>query len=66
MIDNNLLYVSELSNNRISIFDTNGCFIHCFGKRGSGEGEFYSPHGITVTVPMTKNKTSYNMLILVL
>ena len=48
IIDNNLLYVSEWCNNRISIFDTNGCFIHCFGKRGSGEGEFSRPCGITV------------------
>ena len=48
IIDNNLLYVSERYNNRISIFDTNGCFIHCFGKRGSGKGEFNSPYGITV------------------
>ena len=48
IINNNLLYVSELITNRISIFDTNGCFIHCFGKRGSGEGELKRPHGITV------------------
>ena len=48
IIYNNLLYVSELGNSRISIFDTNGCFIHCFGKRGSGEGEFNKPRGITV------------------
>ena len=52
-IDNTALhvYVSEFCNNRISvfdIFDTNGCFIHCFGKYGSGEGEFNSPQGITV------------------
>ena len=32
IIDNNLLYVSERGNHRISIFDTNGCFIHCFGN----------------------------------
>ena len=48
IIDNNLLYVSEWGNNRISIFDTNGCFIHCFGKRGSGEVEFNNPYSITV------------------
>ena len=48
IIDNNLLYVSEWGNDRISIFDTNGCFIHCFGKSGSGEGEFNRPRGITV------------------
>ena len=48
IIDNNLLYVSEGGNDRISIFDTNGCFIHCFGKIGSGEEEFNIPCGITV------------------
>ena len=44
-INNNLVYVSELGN-RVSIFDTNGTFLHCFGKEGSGEGEFNSPCGI--------------------
>ena len=24
------------------------CFIHCFGKAGSGEGEFNNPCGITI------------------
>ena len=48
IIDNNLLYVNEGGIHRISIFDTNGCFIHCFGKRGSGRREFDRPHGITV------------------
>ena len=42
IIDNNLVYVSDYGNHRISIFDTNGCFVHCFGKRGSGQGEFNS------------------------
>ena len=31
------MYVSELGNHRVSIFDTNGTFLHCFGKGGSGE-----------------------------
>ena len=48
IIDNSILYVSEFVNNRISIFDTNGCFIHCFGKSGSREGGFIGPYGITV------------------
>ena len=46
-INNNLVYVTEEDNNRVSIFDTNGTFIHCFGKEGSEEGEFTVPHGIT-------------------
>ena len=46
-INNNLVYVTEEGNHRVSIFDTNGTFIHCFGKRGSGEGKFNVPRGIT-------------------
>ena len=41
------MYVSEWANHRVSVFDTKGSFLHCFGKRGSGEGEFISPYGIT-------------------
>ena len=25
--------ILEYGNNRVSIFDTNGCFIHCFGEK---------------------------------
>ncbi len=41
------MYVSECDNNRVSIFDTNGIFLRCFGKGGNGEGELNRPHGIT-------------------
>ena len=44
----NLVYVCECDNNRISIFDTNGCFMYCFGKHGSGEREFNTPCFVTV------------------
>ena len=47
-INNNLVYVSEQGNRRVSIFDTSGKFLHCFGNYGSGEGEFNNPCGITV------------------
>ena len=30
------------------MFDTSGKFLPCFGKEGSGEGEFNNPCGITV------------------
>ena len=38
-INNNLVYVTEEGNNRVSIFDN---FIHCFRK----EEEFKSPYGV--------------------
>ena len=49
-IENNLVYVSEVSSGRVSIFDINGCFIQCFAKTGIEEDskEFYSPRGITI------------------
>ena len=28
------VFIGERSKNRVSIFDTKGVFIHCFGKRG--------------------------------
>ena len=49
-VNNNLVYVSyvsEWADNCVSIFDTNGNYIHCFGKRGSG-GEFKEPYCVTV------------------
>ncbi len=47
-INNDLVYVTESGNNRVSIFETNGTFLHRFGKKGSGEGEFKGPQGITI------------------
>ena len=43
IVDNNLVYVNELSNHCVSIFDTNGCYLHCFGKQGGEEGELNGP-----------------------
>ena len=31
----------------MSIFNTKGTFLHCFGKKGSGDGEFSYTYGIT-------------------
>ena len=48
---NNLIYVTEIDSNRISLFDINGHFIHCFGNYGGDNiGEFNRPCGITVDV----------------
>ncbi len=46
-ISDDLVYVSY-GNNRVSVFDTNGTFLHCFGKTGSREGEFDKPYGMAM------------------
>ena len=43
------LYVTDLGNSRIQIFDSSGNFINTWGVNGSGAGEFNSPQGIAVT-----------------
>ena len=41
-------YVSDgYVNSRVAIFDKNGAWVHEWGKKGSGPGEFSNPHGIT-------------------
>ena len=46
-INNNLVYVSEYNSPRVSVFDTKGTILYCFGKGGSGKGECDGPYGIT-------------------
>ena len=46
-ISNNILYVTEAGNNRVSIFDTNGQFLHSFTGTTSGK-EFDYPRGIAI------------------
>ena len=48
VIDKDLLYVSEYGKNLISVFDTNGCFIHCFAKECSGEEKWDDTSGMAV------------------
>ena len=45
---NQLLYVTEDDNNRISVFTLTGDYVTSFGKKGKIEGEFLLPHGIAV------------------
>ena len=45
---NNYIFVTELQNQRVSIFSLNGGFISCFGSRGMGLGEFHNPMGIAL------------------
>jgi peptidylamidoglycolate lyase len=41
-------YVSDgYVNSRVAMFDKNGKWVHEWGKKGSGPGEFSNPHGMT-------------------
>ena len=42
------LYVADLLNARVEVFDADGQFIRAFGKRGDGPGYFAMPKGIAV------------------
>ena len=43
------ILVTENDNKRVSIFDKDGVFVHCFGSKGSGHGQFSSPRGIAIS-----------------
>jgi len=45
---NGNLYVTDLGNSRIQIFDNMGNFINAWGIYGSDAGEFNSPQGIVI------------------
>ncbi len=48
-LSNSYLYVSEYGNNQVRIFGNYGStVIGNFGSFGSGDGEFFRPHGIAV------------------
>ena len=42
------VYVTDMGNNRVQIFDPDGGFIRMFGKEGDGPGTFMRPKGIAV------------------
>ena len=43
-----VVYVVEKDNHRISLFTSEGHFLRSFGTRGKGPGQFNSPVGIAV------------------
>ena len=45
---NNLVYVSEWDNHRVSVFTSEGQFVVSFGRKGQGPGEFKYPRGLAV------------------
>jgi len=45
---NDNIYVTEIGNDRVQVFDKAGKFLTMFGKKGSGDGEFGNLHGMIV------------------
>ena len=43
----NKLFVCDKNNHRIQVFGINLKFVSCFGKKGSGDGEFRYPDDLT-------------------
>ena len=42
------LYVTDELNQRVTVFDSDGQFLHKWGAAGSGDGEFNGPAGIAI------------------
>ena len=43
------ILVADTDNHRVSIFNKDGNFVHCFGSWGSAIGQFRCPYGIAVS-----------------
>ena len=53
------IILTEGGNNRVSVFNKDGVFIHCFGSEGSAEGQFSSPFGIALSPNVSNYITDY-------
>ena len=42
------MYVGDIDNHRVQVFDNNGGFLQTWGGRGSGQAELFGPVGIAV------------------
>jgi putative cell wall-binding protein len=42
------LYIADMDNDRIQVFDADGTFVDAWGTSGSGDGQFSSPYGVAV------------------
>ncbi len=45
---NEHIYITDTSNHRVLIYDSNGKQLHSFGKKGNREGKYNEPAGIAV------------------
>ena len=46
--DGTKVYVSDLKNDRVQVFDTDGNFLFGWGQTGSGPGQFKAPAGLAL------------------
>jgi DNA-binding beta-propeller fold protein YncE len=42
------VYVADLGNNRVEIFNSKGTYLSQFGSKGTGNGQFYGPYGVAI------------------
>ncbi len=42
------VYVADIDNNRVQVFDQSGNFLRAWGSSGTGNGEFQHPEGVAV------------------
>jgi DNA-binding beta-propeller fold protein YncE len=47
-IEGDEVYVSDIGNNRVQVFDRSGTFLRMWGTFGTGDGQFNSPGGVHV------------------
>ena len=46
--ENDVVYISDTCNHRISVFTSDGQFVTSFGRKGQEPGEFDNPCGLAV------------------
>ena len=46
--DQDRVYVTDTSNNRMNVYDENGRFIEQFGSFSGEDGQFFSPQGLDI------------------
>ena len=54
------IFITEKENNRVSVFDKDGVFVHRFGCKGSTNGQFSSPYGIALSPNGSIYVTDFN------
>jgi len=54
------IFVSDYANHRVTIFDKDGVFVHCFGFHGSSDGQFSSPYSIACSPTGSVYVSDYN------
>jgi len=54
------IFVSDYTNHRVTVFDKDGIFVHCFGSCGSDDGQFSGPYSIACSPNGSVYVSDYN------